>query len=216
MPNITYQEILEEQVFKTPYNIAVVCNSEQLNAKANKLAALLRAKGVKRDSVVGLLIGHSADIIVAQIAIMKAGGAFLLIDPEYPQSRIDFMLEESKAVLLLTHSAFMLKVKKFSGEVLDLNDGKIYPDTVEPLPLINKAEDLAYVIYTSGSTGKPKGVIAAEFGKFMFVRNSRQLSYRYFEANDIRYTFLPTKLGEQFINILIISLCGLWWWAEKS
>lgn len=77
---------------------------------------------------------------------MKAGGAFLPVEPEYPQNRIDFMLEESNAVLFLTQSPLMFKAKFFAG--LDLNNGKIYAAAGKNLPLINRVEDLAYVIYT--------------------------------------------------------------------
>ena len=102
----TIQQLFEEQVEKTPDNIAVVFEDKQLtysqlNERANSLARLLRKKGVKPDSIVGLLVERSLEMIIGIFGILKAGGAYLPIDPSYPQDRIEYMLQDSGTQVLL-------------------------------------------------------------------------------------------------------------------
>ena len=102
----TIHRLFEEQAEKTPDNVAVVFGDEkltyrQLNERANILARILREKGVKSDSIVGIMVERSLHMIVGIMGILKAGGAYLPIDPSYPQDRIDFMLQDSRAVVLL-------------------------------------------------------------------------------------------------------------------
>jgi non-ribosomal peptide synthetase component F len=157
----TIQELFEEQVAKTPGNIALVYEDRQmtygeLNQKANQLARLLRNKGVKADTIVGLMVERSFAMIIGILGILKAGGAYLPIDPEYPVDRIRFMLEDSWANILLTQSHLQGKYR-FNQEIFELDDPGIYGGVGTDLKVINQPNDLAYVIYTSGSTGRPKG-----------------------------------------------------------
>lgn len=159
----TIHEMFEEQVEKTPKNIAVVFNGnslnyEELNNKSNQLARMLREKGVVADTLVALMLERSIDIIVGILGIIKAGGAILPIDPDYPAERIKYMLEDSKANILLTQGRLTNKVD-FLNETIDIEDRNIYKTNFNNLEKNSKAEDLLYVIYTSGSTGKPKGVM---------------------------------------------------------
>ncbi len=156
-------ELFEEQVARTPDNIAVVYESKQLtyrelNEKANQLARVLQEKGVKPESIVGLMVDRSLDMIVSIMAILKAGGAYLPIDPEYPQERIEYMLEDSEAQLLITDKQLQ-EGTTYKTDIILLEDDKLYAGDCSNLEAIAKPNNLAYVIYTSGTTGKPKGVM---------------------------------------------------------
>ncbi|WP_061336776.1 non-ribosomal peptide synthetase [Clostridium botulinum] len=157
----TIQELFEEQVEKTPNNIAVVFEDKkltyrELNEKANSLGRLLRDKGVKADSIVGIMVERSVEMIVGIMGILKSGGAYLPIDPSYPVERIEYMIEDAKIDILITSEEFINKVK-FSKSIVNIKEKSILKK--DNLDIINKSSDLAYVIYTSGSTGRPKGVM---------------------------------------------------------
>ena len=156
-------QLFEEQVAKTPANTALVFDGEiltyrELNEKSNQLARRLRGKGVKPDSLVGIMMERSSLMIIGILAILKAGGAYLPIDPDYPEERVRFMLEDSQLSILLTHSWISDRIG-FSGEKIVLDNVEVDQDHTGNLELVNNSGDLAYVIYTSGSTGKPKGVM---------------------------------------------------------
>ncbi|MEH7354706.1 amino acid adenylation domain-containing protein, partial [Neobacillus drentensis] len=159
----TICEVFEEQVKKTPDNIAVVYEDRkltyrELNEKANQLAGVLRGKGVKADTIVGIMVDRSVEMMVGIMGIIKAGGAYLSISPEYPNDRIKYMLEDSKTTLLLTQKHLVHTIQ-FDGIALDLEDEQLYQGNKTNLEIVNNPNDLVYVIYTSGSTGKPKGVM---------------------------------------------------------
>ncbi|QOR34871.1 amino acid adenylation domain-containing protein [Clostridium sp. 'deep sea'] len=159
----TICECFEALVEKVPNNCAVVFEGKklsyrELNEKANQLARALRAEHIKPDSVVALLADRSLTMMIAIMAILKAGAAYMPISPEYPKDRVNYMLKDSKATVLLTQNHLINNIS-FNGTVLDLNSSKIYEADSSNLPLVNTASDLAYIIYTSGSTGKPKGVM---------------------------------------------------------
>ncbi len=162
----TIQQLFEEQVKRTPEKIAVIFEGErltyrELNAKANTLARVLRSKGVKRDSIVALLIERSLEMSVGIIAVLKAGGAYLPISPEYPEDRIRYMLEDSGATLLLTTNFIGDKLRCILNTIntVNLNEADLYQGDTTDLTSINASIDLAYIIYTSGSTGQPKGAM---------------------------------------------------------
>ncbi len=161
----TIHQLFEEQVERTPDNIAVVYEDRsltyrELNEKANQLARVLRGKGVSTDNIVGIMVERSLEMIVGIIGILKVGCAYLPIDPEYPQGRIEYMLQDSGARILLTQSALSNRIV-LNQEVfiLILDDNMLYTGDNTNLDKVNKSNDLAYIIYTSGSTGKPKGVM---------------------------------------------------------
>ncbi len=160
---ITIQELIEKTVELYPEKTAVVYKDEklsyrELNDRANKLAHFLRQKGVKPESRVGIFLMPSCHMIVSALAVLKAGGAYVPIDPFYPADRINYMMSDSEALMLITEPQLAQKVKP-SIEMLDITDREIYTETGENLEIINKPENLAFIIYTSGSTGKPKGVM---------------------------------------------------------
>ncbi len=159
----TIPELLEHQVNKNPDKTALVFKGEkltygQLNERSNCVAEFLREKGVGPDSIVGVMVNRSFEMIIAIMGVLKAGGAYMPIDPVYPQDRVVYMLEDSNTKVLLTEKYLLEKVE-FNGEVVCIDDNKFQEGVgTNPERIINE-KNLAYVIYTSGSTGKPKGVM---------------------------------------------------------
>jgi len=159
----TIHELFEAQVEKTPDNIAVVFEDKkltyrELNERANILARVLRDKGVKADSIVGIMVERSFEMIMGIIGILKAGGAYLPIDSNYPKERIEYMLKDSESKLLLSKNDLVENIE-FDGEIIDLYNENLFNKESSNLEKINNSFDLAYIIYTSGTTGKPKGVM---------------------------------------------------------
>ena len=178
----TIYELFEEQVEKTPDNIAVVYEERQLtyrelNERANQLARVLRDRGVGPDSIVGIMVDRSIEMIVGILGILKSGGAYLPIDTEYPQERIKFMFEDSGANILITHGDLASKID-FDGYVIDLNDRSIYARNISNPGKISTSENLAYIIYTSGSTGKPKGNLTTHYNVSRVVMNTNYINIR--------------------------------------
>ncbi|HEX8305388.1 MAG TPA: amino acid adenylation domain-containing protein [Jatrophihabitans sp.] len=139
---------------------AGVLSYAALDARSNQLAHTLREHGVGPDVVVALLAERSVEMIVAILAVLKAGGAYLPVDPSYPPARISYLLSDSQAGLVLTQARFSdLASAAEQAPVLDLDDPASYRDDTGPVAGSGDAGDLAYVIYTSGSTGAPKGVL---------------------------------------------------------
>jgi amino acid adenylation domain-containing protein len=156
-------ELFEEQVEKTPDNLAVIFKDtkltyRELNERSNQLARRLRERGVRPDQIVGLMVNdNSIEMIIGMISILKAGGAFLPIDPDFPKERIEYMIEDSNIAVLLTQGKLRDEIR-FEGEVINLDNQSSFTGDYSNLEKINQSSDLAYVIYTSGSTGRPKGV----------------------------------------------------------
>ncbi|MBC3787165.1 non-ribosomal peptide synthetase [Spirosoma utsteinense] len=157
--------LFEQAVLNNPGAVAVSYKGEkltyhQLNEAANQLAAQIRREyGIVANQMVGILLPRCPEMIIALMGIIKAGAAFLPIDPNYPADRVDYILQNSSCTLLITDSAAQHKyLRTYQGHTLNLDDwairaGRFEIKTHEPEPT-----DLAYMIYTSGSTGKPKGV----------------------------------------------------------
>ena len=159
----TIQQLFEEQVAKTPEEIALVLSEDsmtysELNAKSNQLARTLRASGVKPDDRVGIMVERSFAMIIGILGIIKAGAAYMPIDPDYPKERIKYMLEDSQVEILLTQ-AWLSARAPFEKQRINLDDASIYENDKTNLELVNSPSDLLYVLYTSGSTGMPKGVM---------------------------------------------------------
>ncbi|MBN1040279.1 non-ribosomal peptide synthetase [Clostridium botulinum] len=176
----TIHELFEDQVEKTPNNIAVEFENEQityreLNEKSNSLAATLREKGVGTETIVSILVDRSIDMIVGIIAILKAGAAYLPIDPKQPKDRIKYTLEECEVKLLLTQTDFIRNID-YDVEIIDLQDKRVYTKEKENLKNISNPGNLAYIIYTSGSTGLPKGVMIEHKGVVRLVKNTNYIS----------------------------------------
>ncbi|MGQ8873040.1 amino acid adenylation domain-containing protein [Paenibacillus sp. TSA_86.1] len=159
----TVKERFEAQVEQTPDQLALSYGDEQLtyrqlNERANQLAYTLRAEGVCTDQLVGIMTERSIDMIVGIVGIIKAGGAYVPLDPDSPEERIQHILRDSGAMLLVTQQHLKQK-GLFDGKIVDLNDEKSYAANLSNLEGTGDSSQLAYVIYTSGTTGMPKGVM---------------------------------------------------------
>ena len=156
-------QLIERQVACTPEAVALVYAGEELtyaglNARANRLAHLLIAKGVGPDVPVGVCVERSHEMVIAVLAVHKAGGAYIPMDPSYPPKRIAYMVEDSGVRLLLADSAATEAVASAAEVVrVDRAPAANEPDG-NPLRPVS-SQSLAYIIYTSGSTGNPKGVM---------------------------------------------------------
>ncbi|MFJ4157612.1 amino acid adenylation domain-containing protein, partial [Pseudomonas sp. NPDC089752] len=156
-------QLIEGQVQRTPQAPALVFGDRllsyaELDAQANRLAHYLRAQGAGPDRLVGISVQRSVEMVVGLLAILKAGAAYVPLDPEYPEERLAYMIEDSGIELLLTQQALLDRLPVPAGVscvALDRLRLDALPATALNLPVVSS--QLAYVIYTSGSTGRPKG-----------------------------------------------------------
>jgi amino acid adenylation domain-containing protein len=168
--------LIGRQAQKTPQDVAVIMDKAsltygQLNEQANQVANYLRQMGVGPETLVGLCLDRSLDMVVGLLGILNAGGAYVPLDPAYPQERLHFMLEDSQASVLLTQHHLVNKFPDTQVQVICLDqDWPIIAQekTISPLPLVC-SDNLAYLIYTSGSTGKPKGVAISHKSAVAFL-----------------------------------------------
>ncbi|MFT6395844.1 MAG: methionyl-tRNA formyltransferase, partial [Bradymonadia bacterium] len=133
----------------------------EADAQANRLARHLRANGVRPDGLVGVFMERSNEMVIAALAVMKAGGAYIPLDPDYPADRLAFMIEDSHVAAILTQERVRGSIPETDAAVISVDGDRAAIDKHEPESLGNHAKpnNLAYVIYTSGSTGRPKGVM---------------------------------------------------------
>ncbi len=163
-PDLCVHRRVERQAERSPEAIAVAFAGEtltyrELERRAGRVARLLRRQAPEGGFLAGLCAERSLDMVVALLGILKAGGACVPLDPNYPAERIAFMLEDSRAAVLLTQEAVRDRLPATGARVvvLDRDLAGLDPEAEEP-PVAVRPEDPAYVIYTSGSTGRPKGV----------------------------------------------------------
>lgn len=165
--NLSVVDLFERQVARTPEAVALVFEGEQmsyreLDERSNQLGHYLKSKGVKEEILVPICIERSVAMLVGILGILKAGGAYVPLDPEYPQQRLLFMLQDTRASLVVCSQAGRSKLPQLADrEVVDLDAdwSAIGREGKHPVPAAPGAQHLAYVIYTSGSTGTPKGVM---------------------------------------------------------
>jgi non-ribosomal peptide synthetase component F len=158
-------QVFEARVAAMPEAEAVRFEGEslsyaQLNRRANRLAHHLRAQGVGPERIVAVCLERSADLVVGLLAVLKAGGAYLPIDPACPAERFAYMLADAAPVALLTQESVRERVPAgdFALVSLDAGDAMLAAQPADNPALLNVPAQLAYIIYTSGSTGRPKGV----------------------------------------------------------
>ncbi|MBW4428168.1 MAG: amino acid adenylation domain-containing protein [Nostoc desertorum CM1-VF14] len=164
--NNSIHQLFEEQVNRTPDNIAVIFENQQLtyselNTRANQLAHYLQKLGVKPEVPVGICVERSLEMVIGLFGIFKAGGAYLPIEPNYPLERQAFILKDAQTPVLLTQQHLAAKLPTSATQVICLDTGW---QIISQQPTYNPVSEittlnLAYIIYTSGSTGKPKGTL---------------------------------------------------------
>lgn len=172
-PQTPIYQLFEEQSQRTPDQAAVIDKDRQLtygelNKRANQLARTLRAKGVQADHPVAVISRNSIESVVGILAVLKSGGAYVPIDPEYPQDRIRYMLDDSQAKIVLMQQDVREQLS-CEGVTVLLDDESSYHQDDSDLEPLSNASQLAYVIYTSGSTGRPKGVLIEHRGLANYI-----------------------------------------------
>ena len=194
LPVATLPELFSAQAARSPDAVAVVFGEQRLSyaaldARANQLAHHLRRLGVGPEVVVGLCVERSLEMLVGLLGILKAGGAYLPLDPSYPPDRLAFMLEDSRAPVLLTQAALRQRIPERRGTIVELDadwPAIARQPTTAPGNTLHP-HNTAYVIYTSGSTGTPKGVAvshggipnlaAAQIDRFAITAGARVLQF---------------------------------------
>ncbi|ARH01092.1 non-ribosomal peptide synthetase [Legionella micdadei] len=190
-------QLFETQVEKTPDNLAVLDKNNsltysQFNARANELAHHLMSMGVGPESIVAIYMHRSLEMAVALYAVLKAGGAYLPLDPGYPQNHLEWVLNDAAPKMILTQPD--LFSAQIACPVISLTaHGQEFKNQPKENPSVAvKPEDSAYIIYTSGSTGKPKGVIVPHRGirnRILWMQDEYQLNAQDRVLQKTPYTF---------------------------
>ncbi|MFJ8190141.1 amino acid adenylation domain-containing protein [Streptomyces sp. NPDC096094] len=204
----TVHGVFEEQAARTPDAVAVSFEDTrltyaELNARANRIAHLLRARGVGPRTLVGVCLERSAALVPALLGVLKAGGAYVPLDPAYPADRLAYIAADAQAPVVLTErSAAGTLEGRYDGELIVLDDDAAAlaaQPANDPAPLAT-ADDLIYVIHTSGSTGKPKGVCLSHANVL-----------RLFTVTEERFHFGPADVWTLFHSYAFdFSVWELW------
>ena len=202
--NKTIIEFFEEQVELNPNSPAImfkddVVTYKELNENANRIAHLLREKGVTRNIIVGIMVERSIEMIAGIFGVLKSGGAYLPIDPNHPYRRIKDIIDDSSIKYMLVNGS----TDEYNGvEIIDLNGKVIKIQPSDNLKKMNEPDDLVYVIYTSGTTGKPKGV---QISHHSLVNRIEWMQKKY-----------PVDLKDVFIQKTVytfdVSVWEIFWW----
>ena len=201
-------EFIEERAARNPDAIAVEMGHDrlsyrELNETANRLAHLLRERGVGPGHAVGVLLDRSIQMVVSLLAILKAGGVYLPLDPKFPRERLAFMLADAEARFLLTHAALKEAVPPSGVRIVDFEEfeGSLsgYPAT--NLAPVNKPLDLGYIIYTSGSTGRPKGVMISRRSLVNFLLSMQERPG--IEAQDVVLAVTTISFDISILELLL-------------
>jgi amino acid adenylation domain-containing protein len=182
--DVLLHDLVRHSALQNPTATAVACGKQsityqELEKSSERLAQVLRQSGVEPETVVGLYFERSLEMVVAILAVLKAGGTCLPLDPTYPAERLAFMLEETEAPFLLSHSRLQAKIPAHRAQVLyvdRMDDAVDAKSTSAALPAVHPGS-VAYLIYTSGSTGQPKGVRVTHRG-LVNSTLARQTYYR--------------------------------------
>jgi surfactin family lipopeptide synthetase C len=198
-------QLFEEQVEKTPDAVAVVFEDQQLsyqelNQRANQLAHYLRKLNIKAEVPVAICLERSLEMVISILAILKAGGVYVPIDPTYPSERLVWMLEDIQTPVLLTQNKLSTKLPPFTPKVvcLDQEEETLSQESYINLVTETTPQNLAYVMYTSGSTGTPKGVSVIHQG---VVRLVKETNYANLNAQEVFLQAAPISFDAATFEI---------------
>lgn len=206
-------QLFEAQAERTPERPAIFCHLEkisyhELNQRANQVAHHLIALGVRPEMRVGICVERGIPMVVAMLAVLKAGGGYVPLDPRYPAERLAYMLEDSQATVLLTEQLLRPQLPPFSGKVLELDahNSEISRRSVQNPETNVASENLAYVIYTSGSTGTPKGVVICHRSATAFARWCQEA----FSSEELSRVLASTSIcfDLSVFEIFVPLICG--------
>lgn len=211
--NYCIHQLFEIQVKNTPDAIAVIFEEQkltyrELNEKANQLAHYFKSLGVEPETLLGVYLERSLEMVIALLAILKTGAAYVPLDISYPTDRLCLMLEDSQARILLTQTYLAEKLPQNSTDTvcLDLEFEKIAENSVENLQNEVTPENLAYIIYTSGSTGRPKGVAMPHAPLCNLLNWQQQQSFVSEGSRTIQFT--PISFDVSFQEIFSTVTAG--------
>ncbi|MTJ18481.1 MULTISPECIES: non-ribosomal peptide synthetase [unclassified Dolichospermum] len=210
--HLCVHELFAAQVAKTPDNIAVIFEGQkltyqELNHRANQVAHYLQSLGVEPEVLVGICVERSLEMIIGMLGILKAGAAYLPLDPTYPKERLSFMLSDSQVQVLLTQQKFVKSFADSGAKTVCLDqDWELITRQNQENPTSDvTAENLAYVIYTSGSTGTPKGVMIQHRG----VCNLAQAQVKLFGVNqNSRVLQFASFSFDASVSEIVMALCS--------
>jgi amino acid adenylation domain-containing protein len=215
LPALCVHQLFEGVAEKTPQAAAVECQGRrltyaELNQRANQLAWRLRNTGAGPESRVGVYLDRTENLVVALLAVLKAGAVYVPLDPNYPLDRLSFMMKDAGLSVLLTESRLVESLAAFSmqPEIIKVDeDGKLISREQSCNPPVNIAgRNLAYVMYTSGSTGLPKGVLIEHHG--MLNHLSAKISDLKMSAKDVVAETAPSSFDISVWQILAVLLAG--------
>ncbi|HYO73819.1 MAG TPA: amino acid adenylation domain-containing protein, partial [Archangium sp.] len=203
---------IRAQVARTPDAPAVISDGTrlsyaELDQRAEALAAhLANAHGIRRGDRVAILMGKSDLPVVAILGILKAGAAYVPVDPRIPPARVGFLLRDCGCRLLLTEATLLLSVEGFDGAVMALDVEPVPPAPPDDAPVPVAPEDLAYVIYTSGSTGEPKGVCITHAAILSYL--DWKLAYYRFDSSFVLLQIPPLCFDSSVSDLFSMLLSG--------
>ena len=204
-------QLFEAQVERTPDNIAVVFNNQQLtycelNERANQLAHYLERLGVKPEVLVGICVEQSLSMGIGILAILKAGGAYVPLDPTYPSERLNFILQDTQTPVLLTQQSLLKHLPENKAQIvcLDSDWETIASENKDNPAVVMTSANLAYIIYTSGSTGTPKGVQITHQN----LVNSTQARLNYYQQPVGSFLLLSSFAFDSSVAGIFWTLCS--------
>ena len=204
-------DMFEQSVNEFSKKIALVVASgkkftfSELNEKANNLAWYMMESGVGKDSLVGIMLNRDEYLLISLLAVLKVGGAYVPIDPSFPQERIDYMFSECRVDALICSSKNCAHLS-FAGKIIDCYATSIYSNKNIALPRVTARtpSSLACVLFTSGSTGKPKGVMLKQSSIVNFIYDVKR---RFIQNQDDSFISVTTVSFDAFIFDTIVPLC---------
>jgi amino acid adenylation domain-containing protein len=208
-------QLFEWQVVRDPDAVAVVFQDQsltygELNARANQLAHRLRRMNVGLDQLVGLCVERSLEMMVGVLGIMKAGAAYVPLDPQYPSERLAFIMEDAQVSVLVTEKRQSAWLPELAAEViyLDRDQAEIELESETNPESRVTAEHLAYVIYTSGSTGQPKGVMIQHRSAINLAFAHQRAIYRDYAAERLRVSLNAPLAFDGCVERIMLLLFG--------